>query len=479
MAALVLRLAAHPLFLCHIVGPTRWCPIAAIPMVRSNGGARAAHAHAHADADVDFVHTADDARDGDASEARFHAHESESESERESERDAWCLPSAYDVQLAAKTANVRRMFDAWLSTTDGGLEVFASPRRMFRRVCTFGIHDNDAALSYALWHRGALTTLTDYVAATAPIRAVMPLLLEALSTRPALADNLATVSFLASRSSRDVVATLTYAKTPPAHAWSAQAASARTQVGAHLVGVVARAAKGVAQKNGSNHVEDTVALRNGDVFTYRRCQGAFVCPNDAVAVATSDWLCAVAAEMQRSPTPARTLLEMFCGDGNHTVALSRYFKTIIAVELDARLCAAAEENLRRNGVTHATVIAADARRFTCSFFTFFYLFYFKTRARARASPIPFDCTHAVTHRDCVRCLLQHANNVGFGGGGCDAGGSAARWSRRRDACARGGTRARRVHCVRRQRTPQRYHHTVGDYGENAVANASYPSCRSF
>ena len=43
------------------------------------------------------------------------------------------------------------------------------------------------------------------------------------------------------------------------------------------------------------------------------------------------------------------LLELYCGNGNHTVALAKYFRLLLAVEIDKKLCDAAEYNLSTNG----------------------------------------------------------------------------------------------------------------------------------
>ena len=95
---------------------------------------------------------------------------------------------------------------------------------------------------------------------------------------------------------------------------------------------------------------------------------------------TLDWLCAAAAEMAAEVAAAiagtgdegaggegagaaPSLLELYCGNGNHTVALARHFGRLLAVEIDPRLCEAAEHNLAQNGVTTASVLCAPSARF--------------------------------------------------------------------------------------------------------------------
>jgi tRNA (uracil-5-)-methyltransferase len=58
-----------------------------------------------------------------------------------------------------------------------------------------------------------------------------------------------------------------------------------------------------------------------------------------------------------------SLTELYCGNGNHTCSLAPYFDEATAVEIDPRLCAAAAENFKANGVVNATVRALPAEAF--------------------------------------------------------------------------------------------------------------------
>ena len=54
------------------------------------------------------------------------------------------------------------------------------------------------------------------------------------------------------------------------------------------------------------------------------------------------------------------LLELYCGNGNHTVALARHFHKVLCVEIDKKLCDAADFNLMRNGVRNAHVLCVSS-----------------------------------------------------------------------------------------------------------------------
>ena len=57
------------------------------------------------------------------------------------------------------------------------------------------------------------------------------------------------------------------------------------------------------------------------------------------------------------------LLEMYCGNGNHTCALAQFAKRVMAVEINPGLVAAAKENLVANQITNAHVLVADSHKF--------------------------------------------------------------------------------------------------------------------
>lgn len=123
-----------------------------------------------------------------------------------------------------------------------------------------------------------------------------------------------------------------------------------------------------------------------DVDTLRlsMVEGAFSNPNADVAERTAAWLRETAiraladredaggADAPVGPTEEKTkkekkktsLVELYCGNGTHTVNLARAFHAVTAVEIEPRLCAAAEENFAANGVTNARVQATPAETFS-------------------------------------------------------------------------------------------------------------------
>eukprot|EP00605_Chrysophyceae_sp_TOSAG23-4_P002526 GSChrysophyteH1.ASY1.ANO1.2791.1 assembled CDS len=86
---------------------------------------------------------------------------------------------------------------------------------------------------------------------------------------------------------------------------------------------------------------------------YRFPFDGFSNPNAHVNISCLEWLCRVSYELNADSD----LLELYCGSGNHTCAISRYYPKVLCVELNKSLCECAEQNLRLNGVTNVKVLA--------------------------------------------------------------------------------------------------------------------------
>jgi tRNA (uracil-5-)-methyltransferase len=58
------------------------------------------------------------------------------------------------------------------------------------------------------------------------------------------------------------------------------------------------------------------------------------------------------------------VLEIYCGNANHTCAISKFSNRVVAVEINIALCDAANENLYLNDISNVQIILADSMKFT-------------------------------------------------------------------------------------------------------------------
>jgi tRNA (uracil-5-)-methyltransferase len=299
-------------------------------------------------------------------------------------------------------------------------EVFSSPPLHFRSRCRFQVMWDDATvtaesigtspretatpgrrLSYRMWNKGEPTvSINEFPMALRVIETLMPAVLREAEAQPELGDGLQAIHFLASRGARGgMLVTMVYDR-PIDEGWKIAAEGPRARLKSVMEDIRAevyaagdnRGTDAVAGARGDDddefeatslnilgrsrgtqivvgdacHVFERLTLRDGRTLTYRQSEARSV-------IQTRSWRSLPWIGYATAPPPtvrdvlgsstgensdagAPSLLEMYSGNGNHTVALAKYFDRVAAVELSGVLCEAARENLARNGVDNAKVL---------------------------------------------------------------------------------------------------------------------------
>lgn len=273
------------------------------------------------------------------------------------------------------------------------IEVVASPTERWRQRCRFGVAhlptgavgfyvdrtrpdvggtaESDPPLAASV-SEGAVAdaqVINTFPIASAAVEASMQLLRAALASielGPHLTPGLCTVGIHGTKSGpppADVVVSLFYDRPLDPERWCATADALRARCG--FCGVVGRA-KGARLVSGRDYVVETLRTAAGPAYTYRQTEGHFSNPNSHIAELTLDWLChqsqVIADECADSlgfegdgsaaKVHRTDLLEMFCGNGNHTMALAGCgaFRAVLGVEINSVLVAAAQHNIEANGM---------------------------------------------------------------------------------------------------------------------------------
>jgi tRNA (uracil-5-)-methyltransferase len=259
-------------------------------------------------------------------------------------------PARYAEQLEMKAAIVRNSF-AEVTT----VEVFGSPVDRHRMRCKVGVTGSESADTLRYTHLEQRLDVLEIAAAG--IQAAMPLVLAAAKEEPLLRRNLTMMSFLGTRDGGDVIVCLVYGAPLNPAAWKAAAERAQRRWDGSGVAVsFIGQARGVKVVAGEEFLTETYSLSDGRCLQYKHVFGHFSNPNAYACEHTLEWLSAAVRTMIPSDQrQGRDLLEIYCGNGNHTVALAPLFRAALAVEINPSLCAAAEDNLRANGVGNAWV----------------------------------------------------------------------------------------------------------------------------
>lgn len=124
----------------------------------------------------------------------------------------------------------------------------------------------------------------------------------------------------------------------------------------------------------NNYIIEKLVLNKGNPLLYKQIDDGFSNPNTIVNMKALDWICKVVEQYICPPIPINLsnnnavhsrsdLLEMYCGNGNHTVALSSYFNKIFAVEINNKLCKIARKNFLLNNKKNIKILACDSSHF--------------------------------------------------------------------------------------------------------------------
>lgn len=287
-------------------------------------------------------------------------------------------PSLYEDLLGEKVRAVRERLIATLMFPSPEalpvVEVHPSPSRFFRQRCRFSVLHTESSFEYLMWVEDGSPK---YVVNTFPIASrhindAMPILKTGISNLHQLKDSLHSIHFIVSLSGNMII-TLFYNKHID-NEWrdSAKKLKKNMELELHdtlsslqIVGRGCGHSKIVVDKD---FIEEVFIVEDGRELRYIQVLDGFSNPNAVVNIKSLDFMISIVKSINglgklSSLDDRFDLLEMYCGMGNHTVALAKYSHRVVAVEINKHLCNAARMNLELNTIKNAEVIVADSQDF--------------------------------------------------------------------------------------------------------------------
>lgn len=289
-------------------------------------------------------------------------------------------PALYEEQLQTKQQALHDILSAFELPE---LEVFASPTLHYRQRAEFKIwHEKDKA-SYAMFPDGANSQphlMTQFPVACEAIYQLMPLLMTEINTQPVLKTKLFQMEFLSTLSGQTLVTLVYHRKLD--EEWEIVARKLETEFQVFVVGR-SRKQKIILSQD---YVEEAFSLNNFPddspnkspgklrTFRYKQLEGCFAQPNAAVCIHMLNWASDSIAGLNAGsvtdsiatakPNTSNDLLELYCGNGNFTLPLSRYFDKALATEISKPLTKAALENCATNGISNIKFARLSAEEVT-------------------------------------------------------------------------------------------------------------------
>ena len=263
-------------------------------------------------------------------------------------------PEYYQAQLNEKISRIQEQF---ASFNPPKMDIFASKPEHYRYRAEFRVwHDGDD-LYYIVFDQKTKQKIRvdQFLPASKRINDAMRDLLEIIKHNPTLRYKLFQVDFLSTLSGELLISLLYHKQLDDA--WHEQATELRQTLTikypVHLIGR-AKKQKIVLEQD---FVVEKLSV-DGQELIYQQIENSFTQPNADVATHMLEW------SIEATRHSDGDLLELYCGNGNFSLALAKNFRQVLATEISKPSVQSAQYNMAENNIENVTVIRMSAEEFT-------------------------------------------------------------------------------------------------------------------
>ena len=264
-------------------------------------------------------------------------------------------PEAYADLLAEKSQRLSELF-AEFSPPE--LQVHANQPQHFRLRAEFRLWHQGDRCFYAMFAPGDKSTVyevKDFPIASTLINRLMQQLLDEIQPDDVLRRRLFQVEFLTTLRG-DALITLIYHKRLDED-WQAKAEALQRRLGFPIIGR-SRKQKIALERD---WVNETLQV-DGKGYHYRQIEGGFTQPNGEMNQQMLSWARS-AADYVADTQGKADLLELYCGNGNFSVALADRFNRVLATEISKTSVNAAQINIRDNQLDNLIIARLSSEEF--------------------------------------------------------------------------------------------------------------------
>lgn len=261
----------------------------------------------------------------------------------------------YSTQLAEKVTRLQEYMSPF---SPPPVEVFRSPASHYRMRAEFRIwHDGDELYHIMFDQETKQRIRVDqFPAASVLINQLMPLLMAEIRHNTTLRHKLFQIDYLSTLSGKAVISLLYHRKID--QHWQLAAQKLRDELrqqgfDVHLIGRATKTKLCLDQ----DFVDESLPVAGREII-YRQVENSFTQPNAAVNIHMLEWALDVTQHAQGD------LLELYCGNGNFSLALAQNFRRVLATEIAKPSVAAAQYNITANKINNVDIIRMSAEEFT-------------------------------------------------------------------------------------------------------------------
>lgn len=261
----------------------------------------------------------------------------------------------YDAQLAEKVSRLATMMTPFAAPD---VEVFRSPVSHYRMRAEFRLwHDGDDIYHIIFDQQTRERIRVDqFPAASELINQLMPKMIAAIRDNRILRHKLFQIDYLSTMSQQIVISLLYHRKLD--EEWQQAASELRDSLRAQGIDaqLIGRATKTKICLD-RDYVDERLPVAGREMI-YRQVENSFTQPNAAMNIKMLEWALDVTTGSRGD------LLELYCGNGNFSLALARNFRRVLATEIAKPSVASAQFNIAANQIDNVQIIRMAAEEFT-------------------------------------------------------------------------------------------------------------------
>lgn len=262
----------------------------------------------------------------------------------------------YQQQLTEKLAKFTVDFSEFSLPE---IRIFESPIQNFRMRAEFRIWHKGEKSSYCMFTNDKFKTPYDidsFPIGSAIMNDVMPRLMAKIHESEVLRFKLYQVDFLTTLSGQ-VLTTLIYHKALSAE-WEALARTIEAELGIFIIGRSRKQKIVLTQDFVIEQLQVQNSYGNIHTYSYQQLESGFTQPNASVCEKMLSWA------VTQSSNWGGDLVELYCGNGNFTLPLSKNFDKVLATELSKPSVNAALYNIELNEITNVKIGRLSAEEFS-------------------------------------------------------------------------------------------------------------------
>lgn len=269
--------------------------------------------------------------------------------------------STYEQQLTAKTSRLTAEFKNLFNVP--APEIFTSDQIHYRMRAKFCIYLEGDTVRYYMVDTSDQNKrkafLKQFPTASVLINRLMPVIAELISGNAELTRKFFEINFLTTLSGEALITLLYHRKLD--EAWIEAARNLLKQLRErfpdNVINIIGRALKQKILLD-TDCVYETLTV-NGRKYRYQQVENSFTQPNAHVSEKMLTWV-----QDNTRGLSDTDLLELYCGNGNFSIALSGNFRKILATEISKTSVESAQINIAMNNVTNLKIIRLSAEEFT-------------------------------------------------------------------------------------------------------------------